>query len=181
MTWAPDYITVEDLRAYARIPDDADDEQLALAISAASRAVDRFTGRQFGNAEDVRTFDVVDGYAVVDDLARIDEIKLNGRAVTPTPLPRNASSKGRPFERLVFSNTGYQGEVEVSGLFGWAQVPDAVKQACLLQASRFKTRRDSPLGVAGSVEAGSELRLLAKVDPDVEVSLSEFRRRWGAA
>jgi hypothetical protein len=57
-----------------------------------------------------------------------------------------------------------------------------VEQATLLQASRFHARRFSPYGVAGSPELGSELRLLAKLDADVELALSKAQLvRWWAA
>jgi hypothetical protein len=46
----------------------------------------------------------------------------------------------------------------------------------MLQASRFYARRDSPYGVAGSPDLGSEVRLLSKVDPDVAVSLADYVR-----
>jgi hypothetical protein len=64
--------------------------------------------------------------------------------------------------------------VKVTALWGWTAVPVAVKQATLLQASRFFSRRHSPYGVAGSPELGSEIRLLARVDPDVGVSLRDY-------
>ena len=51
------------------------------------------------------------------------------------------------------------------------------QEATLLQASRLAARRDSPFGVAGSPDAGSEMRLLARVDPDVAVALEPYRRR----
>lgn len=70
--------------------------------------------------------------------------------------------------------------VRVTARWGWAGVPDAIRQACLLQASRLLARRDSPFGVAGSPEVGSELRLLAKLDADVAVTLRPYRRAWGA-
>jgi hypothetical protein len=107
-----DYVTVEELAAYARITDSNDDDQLELAISAASRVIDRYCNRSFG--EDAE------------------------------------------------------------------EVPSAVKQACLIQASRFFTRRYAPFGVAGSPESGSEMRLLAKVDPDVAVILGPYVTWWGA-
>ena len=40
------------------------------------------------------------------------------------------------------------------------------------EASRWFARRNSPYGIAGSPEMGSELRLLAKLDPDVAVMLA---------
>jgi hypothetical protein len=51
----------------------------------------------------------------------------------------------------------------------------------LLQASRLDFRRVAPAGVAGSPETGSEVRLLARVDPDVAVSLKDYIRWWAAA
>jgi hypothetical protein len=65
--------------------------------------------------------------------------------------------------------------------WGWDAVPDAVKEATLLQGSRLDFRRVAPAGVAGSPETGSEVRLLARVDPDVAVSLKDFIRWWAAA
>jgi len=44
MAWAPDYITSAQLKAYLRIDDTVDDAQIALAVTAASRAVDRAGG-----------------------------------------------------------------------------------------------------------------------------------------
>ncbi|HEY9416934.1 MAG TPA: head-tail connector protein, partial [Pseudonocardia sp.] len=48
MAWAPAYVTADELKAFVRIDDAADDPQVDLAIDAASRAVDQHTGRQFG-------------------------------------------------------------------------------------------------------------------------------------
>jgi hypothetical protein len=67
--------------------------------------------------------------------------------------------------------------VRVTALWGWSAVPPAIEQATLLQASRLLIRRDSPYGVAGSPEAGTEIRLLARLDPDVDVAVAPYRRR----
>src|SRR5262245_53054327 len=58
MPWAPDYATADELAVYGRITDDVDDAQLALAVSAASRAIDLATNRQFGQvgAAELRTY-----------------------------------------------------------------------------------------------------------------------------
>jgi hypothetical protein len=53
-------------------------------------------------------------------------------------------------------------------------VPASVKLAALLQATRLFKRKEAPFGVAGSLELGSELRLLAKLDPDVEMLLGGY-------
>jgi hypothetical protein len=51
--------------------------------------------------------------------------------------------------------------------------------AARIQAGRFSIRQESLYGVAGSPAAGSELRLLARVDPDVGVSLANYVRPRG--
>jgi hypothetical protein len=99
--------------------------------------------------------------------------------------PVNAAPEGRPWTRLVVlpdstnQPRAHDAGVEVTAQFGWTTVPTAVEQATLLQGSRFLSRRDSPYGVAGSPETGSELRLLARLDADVAVTLSSYIR-WGA-
>lgn len=206
MTWAPDYLTTEELKSYLRIGDTVDDVELATAITAASRAVDACCGRQFGQVPVAQARTYTSTYnrqelaweVEVDDLTDLTSlaVTVDGTVNTAyTPGPVNAVSKGKAYTRLVFSSGvgGYSGytydgpyytatapNVVVTALWGWTSVPDTVVHATKIQAHRFITRRDAPLGVAGSPDQGSELRLLARVDPDVELMLSSYRRRWGA-
>jgi hypothetical protein len=89
----------------------------------------------------------------------------------------NAAAEGKPWTRLLVDAdsavvpTGAEYEVAATVIWGWTAFPKAVTLAARLQASRFHSRRDSPYGVAGSPDTGSEMRLLARVDPDVGVSL----------
>jgi len=190
MAWAPDYVTSAELKAYARITDTVDDAEVAVAITAASRAVDEHCNRQFGllAAAEAWSFtawpDFHRGRWVVDieDLQTttglIVEVPTVGTTTAFTKEPVNAAAKGKPWTRLVFdvdasvlpvSTNLYA--VTVTGKWGWTTVPVQVEQATLLQASRFLSRRESPYGIAGSPDQGSELRLLSRVDPDVGVSL----------
>jgi Phage gp6-like head-tail connector protein len=203
MAWAPDYCTASELKAFVRIDDAADDAQIGLAIAAASRAIDRTTGRQFGlvAAAEARYYTArydpaYERWSVpVDDLMTVtgllvafdeEEDGTYSTDITVHALrPSNAAAKARPWTELVVrpastvQPTALESGVKVTGRWGWTTVPDAVKEACLLQASRLLTRRDSPYGIAGSPENGSEMRLLAKVDPDVDVALADYRRRSG--
>ncbi len=94
--------------------------------------------------------------------------------------PRNAAAQARPWTRLTFTDSvsTTEGSLKVTALWGWTAVPDNITQACLLQASRFAKRRDAPFGVAGSPDMGNELRLLARLDPDVAVLIAPYRRYW---
>lgn len=201
MAWAPNYTNASELGTYVRIPDAVDDAQLAFAAAAASRAVDRACKRQFGlvaTAEDryySARYDARRARWVVeiDDLMTTtglvvtfdtDDDGTYPAEVTEYQLkPVNAAAIGRPWTELVVHPTSTTiptdliDGVEVRAQFGWTEVPTAVVQATLLQASRLLARRDSPFGVAGSPEAGNEIRLLARLDPDVEVTLRDYIRR----
>jgi hypothetical protein len=48
-----------------------------------------------------------------------------------------------------------------------------------MQASRLLSRRDAPFGIAGSPEMGSEMRLLAKLDPDVDLLVQPYVLKIG--
>ena len=50
MAWQPDYVTTDELKTHLRIDlaDTTDDDAIGIAITAASRAIDRSCGRQFG-------------------------------------------------------------------------------------------------------------------------------------
>jgi len=81
-----------------------------------------------------------------------------------------------PYGRLVSATSG---DLTVTALWGWTEVPQAVKAATLLQVARFAARRDSPYGIAGSPDEGGEMRLLAALDPDLRTSLRPYvRRAW---
>lgn len=198
MAWAPDYVTSTDLKAYLKIDDADDDVQIALAISAASRAVDRCTNRQFGKTASLeeRSYtarwdkDRCRWVVEIDDVMTVTglEISSDGTEIDTYALqPGNAEFEARPWTRIVVDPASAhhpdatEDGVQVTATFGWSAVPVAVQQATLLQASRLFKRKDAPFGVAGSPDLGSELRLLAKVDPDVEVVLGPYRRWWAAA
>lgn len=198
MPWAPDYATVAELAAFLRIADNQDDVHLAVAITAASRAIDATANRQFGKVavpeprlytarwsgrRGVWVIPVDDlmtsaGLAVdVDSDGAGDYAPVTGYQLRPY----NAAPVGRPWEVVTVDPanaalTGRAGAVRVTAAWGWSAVPVTVKSACLLQASRFFARREAPFGVAGSPDAGTEMRLLARVDPDVAVSLQPYRK-----
>ncbi|MEZ5411036.1 MAG: head-tail connector protein [Acidimicrobiales bacterium] len=193
MAWAPDYITASDLKSYLRITDTDDDAELGFAITAASRAIDRAANRQFGvvGAAEERTYESrwdrrralyvveIDDLMTVSGLVITDE---NGDTISTSDItlePKKAAAEGRPWTQFTISSV--TSEVVVEAIWGWSAVPTAIKQATLIQSSRLFARRNSPYGIAGSPDLGSELRLLAKVDPDVEVAIGPYRRWWAAA
>ena len=192
MPWKPDYLTAAQLKAYLRIDlaDVVDDAELAGWVTAASRAVDDATHRQFGQLSVAagRTYRRAPYYQPrtglyeleVDDVQDITAMTIGGLPYATsgaTALPDNAPADGYPYTRLGFTECP-TAPVVVVARWGWTAVPAQVVQACKLQCNRWAARRDSPLGVAGSPDQGSELRLLARLDPDVRTVLGRrlFRR-----
>jgi hypothetical protein len=205
MAWAPSYATAAQLRQYMRqdaVTGDATDiAQDTLvntpAVAAASRAIDRACGRQFGSVTPVAARYYTASYSTergrymvaVDDIYDLTGLTvfgdLDGSGTYATSitvkysLPKNAIAIGKVVTDLALDNgTTSPGAIKVTALWGWTAVPATILAATLLQASRIASRRDSPYGVAGSPELGSELRLLSKLDPDVAIMVSAYRRYW---
>lgn len=201
------YATLAELKQFVGIPDadTVDNATLTLALDAASGQVDNYCDRTFTADGSVTTRDYrIDNTGIVD----VDPISTttglivqsddnnDGTFETTWTLgtdyrlePINAAAAGVPWDRIVtlgtrwFPKLAYRPAVRVTAKFGWpgGTAPAAVKNAALIQASRLWKRKDAPFGVAGSVEFGSEMRLLAKLDPDVESLLRPYRRNWWVA
>lgn len=201
------YATLSELKAFVGIPDadDADDDVLQDALDSASAQVDAFCDRTFEADAMVTTRDYMirtTGQLDVDPISTTTGLIVqadqdnDGTFETTWTIgtdfrlePINAAANGEPWTRLValgtrwFPRLNYRPGVRVTAKFGWpgGTAPAPVKHAVLIQASRLFKRKDAPFGVAGSVEFGSEIRLLAKLDPDVESLVRPFRRQWWVA
>jgi hypothetical protein len=195
------YATLSQVKSALRITDQIDDSLLNTAISSASRWVDGWCDRTFvaaGTAvQDITSRDYIPTGLYeplpIDDAVEIVSVKIDDDfdrtfPVTLRPIdfqaePINETSYGLvlPFTRLRPFEDGYwptfrkQATVRVEARYGWPAVPDAVREATILQASRLFTRLDSPLGVAGFGDMGA-MRVSRFVDPDVEQLLAPYRR-----
>lgn len=198
------YATLAELKAFVSIPaaDTADDTALTLALDSASAQVDGFTDRTFlaDAVPTVRYYRATDPNRVeVDPISTTTGLVVatddndDGTYETTWVLgtdyrlePINAAAAGDPWSRLIslgprlFPRLQYRPGVSVTARFGWpgGVAPQAVKLATLIQASRLFKRKDAPFGVAGSVEFGSEMRLLNEVDRDAQNLLRPYRRTW---
>jgi hypothetical protein len=206
VAWEPDYTTREGLKNYltsgtAGVADTVDNDWLDLAVTAASRAVDRecskHVPRQFGQVAVAEAryytarFDSTSARWVVE----IDDIMVStGMAVTldinqddvhETAIstyvlrPRSAAAKSRPWTQIALPRGGSQPSdwpdaVKVVGTWGWSAVPSTIVQATLLQASRFFTRKQAPFGTRGTPDDGSEEMLQYNADPDVKLMLRSY-------
>jgi len=192
------YATLQQVKSALRITDQIDDSLLNTAISSASRWVDGWCDRTFiaaGTAVTSRDYIPTALYEplLIDDAVEIVTVKIDDNFDRTFPVtlrtidfqaePLNQTTYGlvlpftriRPFEDGYWPTFRSQATVRVAARYGWPAVPEAVREATILQASRLFTRLDSPLGVAGMGDMGV-MRVSRFVDPDVEQLLAPYRR-----
>ena len=185
------YASLAQVKAALRISDSVDDTMLNLALASTDEAINAYCGRTFGTAaaDTVRYYSPTKAdYVEVDDLQTITTVEYSRDGTTWTtttefqqePLNNFTDGMTWPTTRLRtvnnfgwYNNQGIQ-SVKITGNFAFGSIPSSVTQAAVLQASRFFKRLDSPMGVTmGEIGA---LRLLSRVDPDVEVLLYPYRK-----
>jgi hypothetical protein len=196
------YATLSDVKAAARITDAIDDSLLETAIESSSRDIDAYTERVFystGATAVARVYIPQDIYLLeTDDIISVTSIKsdttgeggfnetwsasdyqlepLNGIAggiATPFTRIRAIGSKLWPIYEPRDINAG-QASVEITGVFGFASIPSAIKQATILASLRAYKRYESPTGVLGFSDIG--VVRVGRLDPDVERLVSPYRK-----
>lgn len=194
-----DYCTLAELQYRIWPPgataDTADDAALENIITATSRTIDNFCGRRFYTTDttETRYFTTSDReYLYLNiDLISITTIKVDydGDRTYETTLdtgdydllPANAALDSRPYDCIQISQDGdeawptFRNAIEIVGYFGWSTTPAAVEEATLIQAERIWKRKDAPFGLISN-PVGGEMRLLNKLDPDVETLLYKYKR-----
>lgn len=189
------YATLAEVKAALRISDTIDDTLLETAIESASRLVDGYAGRNFYSAGTaVRYYAPATNIITeIDDLQSLTSLEVSGNlngtfdqtwSATDYQLePLNGKVDGltgwpyttiRAVGQFAFGTNIGEASVKVTGVWGWAAVPTAVKQATVIQASRIFKRLDSPLGVLSSPDLGY-IRVGTRLDPDVQQLVEPYR------
>lgn len=192
------YVSADELVAYMRMNASAEDagfDLLAMSVETASEWVNQYTGREFNLADtaSARYFDTTDaGLVLVDDIGHATisvatDTTQDGTWPTSWTTsdfqvnPLGAIAASEPITSLVAVGSytfppvvRRQGLVRVTARWGWPEVPAAIKQATLIQASRLYKRFESPAGVLGGGEFGV-VRVGTIVDPDVATLLEHYR------
>lgn len=194
---AHEYVTLADLKPLLNLADDdtTSDAALTTAIAAASRGIERTTGRRFwlDAVADQRIYNprgrvlVDDGGArlLVNDIGSaaglVVEIGSTGGGWSAIgdyeTGPDNALADAVPITELIrpASIWGWgdtRTRIRVTARFGWPAVPEEVVQATQIQALRLYRRKDSPDGVTGSAEWG--VVRLSRIDPDVAALIEKL-------
>jgi hypothetical protein len=187
VTSLPLYATLAQLKAFVTITDTDRDSILVDKLAAASRAIDKNTGRRF-YLDATATARVInptrrmvrdeDGWhLLIADIGDVDglivETGLTGAWTVITSSieaePTDAIDQLEPITSLLRINSywpsGAGRRVRVTARWGWPAIPDGVSEATKILAARLFKRKDSPEGVLGSSEWG--VIRLSRTDPDV--------------
>lgn len=198
MTISHGYATLDEVRAYNRAGDVADDAELELMIEAASRLIDRHCHRQF-YADTTATARVY--RACHPDLVEVDDISTTTGLIVATDEDANGSYE------ITWATTDYQLEplnglarsravwrirrktcgnywfplsgdplVQVTAKWGWPAVPPEVKQACIIQASKLSAGRNAPFGIVTVPGFDVTDRMTTALHPDATVLLRSYIR-----
>jgi hypothetical protein len=194
------YATLAEFKSAIGITDSTDDTPLQSVLDATDALIDLYCDRKqgFGTATETRYYNAEAwDYVLIDDLVSVTTLTTDdlgdGTYSTSWTIntdynlsPPNAALDGWPYTQIDASVTYpknfpydiYRG-VKVVGVFGWPAVPQAVKQAALIQAGAVWSSRTSPFGVIGSVDLGGILRQTRALHPEAQVLLESFRKRSG--
>lgn len=181
------YASLTQLAEHLQIADALDDDVLELALQAAERQVEEWCRRTFVPVDadsDTATERLYRNYGTslwIDDVVAVDTVEVDsgGGYVTIDTYdlePFNNVAHGKPYQQVTFDRE-WSGKFKITGWFGWPSTPDAVVQAVVLQAARLAQRRNAQFGVATVPGLdGTGMRLLAKLDADVELLLAPYRK-----
>lgn len=198
------YLEVEEFKATAELTGTGfADLDIQTMILAASRGIDKVTGRRFypdSDANQVRYYTPEStSFVAIDDLITLtalasDKYGDNTFGDTWTVNtdfvlePLNAPADGWPYQNIrqqprssLTFGAGVPRSVRVTGKFGWTAPPEAVKTLTKLIAARLvKRTREAPLGFVELGLEGAVVRAAGYArDPDYAFLIGPYMRHSG--
>lgn len=177
--------------------DTQDDVTLSSVIESASRAIDAYCDRYFGQLGTVaapvnRLYRATNRRVHIDDLVTLTDIavdysgyadtftSLGATTVLPQPVNAATMQPAWPYTELLAKPSAVlpppPGWVRVSGVWGWPAVPQQIVDACVLQSVRLFRSRDVPLGIIGGAADLGVMRLPGGLHPDARLLCEPYRR-----
>ena len=196
------YCALSELKTYLGLSGSGQDDNLENAIEGASREIDQYTGRIFYQTSSQDNYytpnnffmqavdDISTATGLVVKLDTTDDGTHNKTLTKDTDfalLPvnvTNALDQNQPYTQIkILDNRSSErfdpdifNNIKVTAQFGFSSVPDAIKQATFLQATRLFKRKDSPFSVYGNPETGTA-ELFNKFDPDALKLIKGYSKR----
>ncbi len=178
------YVDKNTLKTWMGLSGSTQDDNLDVALDAASAAIDAYCGRQFtiSAAVETRLYDCeFMDYADVDDIATttglvVKTLNADGSVAETLTLntdyylaPYNADKLDPilPFTKIIMAIEYLKKGIDEK----------QSTQATLIQASRFFQRKNSPMGFSGNPETGQPaVVFLSELDPDVKNLVKSFKK-----
>lgn len=194
MALGDNYAALAMLKTRLDLTRNDDDGRLTAALIAASRGIEKFCGRQFNTAAapTARKFRPTShGLCLVDDFQTLTTLKTDDSnvgsfgttwAATDYELePLNGvvdGEAGWPYWRIKAVNARPfycypRATVELTALWGWAAVPAAVTESCLIAAEEISKLKDTPFGIGGYGDFGV---IRVRDNPFTARMLNPYRR-----
>ena len=196
------YCALSELKTYLGLSFSGQDDNIENAIEGASREIDQYTGRIFYQTSSQDNYYTPNNFFIqaVDDIStatglvvKLDTTDDGTHNKTLTKdtdfalLPvnvTNALDQNQPYTHIkILDNRSSErfdpdifNNIKVTAQFGFSSVPDAIKQATFLQATRLFKRKDSPFSVYGNPETGTA-ELFNKFDPDALKLIKGYSKR----
>jgi len=190
------YITVADLARYLTIDATTYADDLASAINASSRQIDTYCARRFyaDSSATARLYMSRDNNKVIiDDAYEISLVQVASadNAVYDITVPVGSyytkplngyadGISGMPATLVYFTTTAVtlptsadNPSVKITAKWGWAAVPEPVRQSTLLMAAETFKMREAPFGVAGFADFGAVR--VGKMSPQAVAMLRPYR------
>ncbi len=190
------YVTLLELKDRLGDIGNEDDDVLQGALNAASRGIEKFTGRQFNDAGtatarvyrpdthnrvQVDDFHTTTGLIVATDEGDTGVFGSTWTAGQYELTPLNGivdGETGWPYSKIRavsdrYFPCGRRATVQVTARWGWATAPAAVKEACLISAVEIFKLKDAPFGVGGYTDFGI---MRVRDNPFVARMLAPYQR-----
>ena len=189
--------SVADVKTALGIEDNIDDTSISLAVDAATAMIEQYCGRQFtqdANAT-ARIYVATNSY-----LVHVDDISTTSGLIVKTdpgadgtfsqtwttsdyqlePLNGKISGQTWPYhtiraiQSLYFPMDYGQALIQITARWGWPAIPNAVKQAAIIQSITIFKSPDAPFGATPFPDTGI-LRLRSALHPTAAALLNEYR------
>lgn len=193
------YCTIDELKASDRlnINDANSDAVLSGIVSAVSRGIDRECSRFFYQTEtQTRYFTAREYFSVfIGDTVSIASMYTDSQSGDRSypylwsasyydlwPFDAAQVAEPEPYRFVEVTPlsiyrfpVGIPKGIKITGVFGWASVPAAINQACLLWSERWFKRYKTPLGVSAMTAIGEMSVKAPPPDPDVLDLIQNYR------
>ena len=183
------YATLDEYRDTIKSTATHDDARIMSGIAAASRMIDKATGRRFAKVDTAneREFPIPNGHRLVDidDIsaapATVEVVDRSGNATAITgytSMPTYASDLDEPFTQIELDDRAANGStLRVTAVWGWPEVPEPIKQATMQIASILLLDGPRATNTVTNALDGSTRQMPASVNGPLRQIVAQYASR----